>query len=91
MAATATRMLVLDSFRSEWVSGHLDYQRAAEVLEGAERAAAEARAEASRANDDARREVVRRAESTVESARRRLTEVASILSGQFDRFCSVTR
>ena len=89
MSAYAGRTTTLDSYRTEWVSGHLDHQRAAEALEAAERAAAEVRAAGSlgASGDDA----VRRADSQVERARLRLAEVEAVLSRHFDRFCGVAR
>jgi hypothetical protein len=88
MAANALRFSVLETFRSVWVCGRLDYQRAAEVLEGATRAAEGARAAAGASPDD---EEIRRAQQNVETARRRLAEVEAALGAQFDRFCHSDR
>jgi len=97
MAVIVSRSL--DLHRAQWVSGHLDYQRAAEALAAAEQAMAEvsrrARA-ADGADADGDRgalddDGLQRAQSDLERARRHLAEVAAILGGQFDRFCGVTR
>jgi hypothetical protein len=77
---------VLDSFRGEWVRGHLDYQRAADALEAAQRAAGQMGSSADCASD---REEARRAEQDVEQAGRRLAEIEAVLARQFDRFCGV--
>jgi hypothetical protein len=79
----------LDTFRSEWVNGHLDYYRATQALESAkhaERRAREARAASGAGYDD---DAVRHARAIVEAARRNLAEVEAELIGQFDRFCGV--
>lgn len=86
MSANVVRCSVLDTFRSEWVRGHLDYQRASDALEAAQQVAAELRA--ATALDD---EAVRRAERNVEDARRRVSEVEARLAAHFDRFCGGAR
>jgi hypothetical protein len=86
MSANVVRCSVLDTFRGEWVRGHLDYQRAADALEAAQQVAAELRA--ATALDD---ETIRRAERNVEDARRRVSEVEARLASHFDRFCGGAR
>jgi hypothetical protein len=79
----------LDSFRTEWVSGHLDHYRATEALESArqaERRARESRAASGATFDD---DAVRDALAIVEKARLDLAAVEAELVGQFDRFCGV--
>jgi hypothetical protein len=78
------RVSPLDTFRSEWVCGHLDYQRAADELEATRQVARQLRIAEGISNDE-----VRRAEEDVENARRRLSEVGAILAERFDRFCGV--
>jgi hypothetical protein len=85
--AASTRFCDLDAFRREWVSGHLDYQRAADALELARRMAAAICKGTDRADPDE----LHRAEQRIEEARRRLSDIASFLGMQFDRFCSRTR
>jgi hypothetical protein len=87
MSANAVRFVALDTFRKEWVCGHLDYQRAAESLEAASQALGRISAAVCTSMDDE----ARCAQQEVENARRRLAEVESALQTQFDRFCSVTR
>jgi hypothetical protein len=77
---------VLDSFRGEWVRGHLDYQRAADALEAARLAAGQVGSSSDCAPDH---EEARRAEQNVEKAGRRLAEIEAVLARQFDRFCGV--
>jgi hypothetical protein len=88
MSANVVRCSALDTFRSEWVRGHLDYQRASDALEDAQRAARRLRPATATSIDD---EALRRAEQHVEDARRRLSEVEVQLAGHFDRFCGMTR
>ncbi len=85
MSVAAIRLTELDTFRSEWVYGHLDHQRASEALEAARRSCARLRAAANGAVDDA----ARCAEEAVELAVRRVSEVEARLAEQFDRFCDV--
>jgi hypothetical protein len=87
MAANAVGCGVLDTFRVVWVRGRLDYQRAAEALEMAIRSAEQLRLGAGGSVDD---DEVRRAEQSIESARRRVAEVEALLEMQFDRFCGVS-
>jgi hypothetical protein len=86
MAANAARCSALDTFRSVWARGHLDYQRAVEALEAATRSAEQVRLVAFASIAD--REV-RRAEQDLECARRRVAEIEAVLEEQFDRFCGV--
>jgi hypothetical protein len=85
--AASSRFCDLDAFRREWVSGHLDYQRQAEALEHARRTAAGIRKASVRPDADE----LRSAEQRIEEAHRRLSEIASLLGMQFDRFCSTSR
>lgn len=77
----------LDRFRSEWISGHLDYQRAAESLEQARRVRL-------RASDDSvgpgGGADPGRAQEDFERARERLDQIGALLAEQFDRFCGVS-
>jgi hypothetical protein len=75
----------LDSFRTEWICGHLDCQRATEALEALRDAAR--RLGAADASDE---EAVRHAEQNVEKARRRLADVKALHARQFDRFCGLS-
>ena len=86
MAANAHRFMALDSFRSEWVCGHLDSQRASEALETAQRAAERLSMTGGVSLDD---EAVRGARHAIEAARRRLAQVETELAERFDRFCGV--
>ena len=87
MSANALSCSMLDSFRNVWVCGRLDYQRAAEALEVAEKDAAQARVASPGSSEAPEIAVV---EERVESARRRLAEVEAVLERQFDRFCGLT-
>jgi hypothetical protein len=86
MRHDTAKLRMLDTFRGEWVRGHLDYQRAAEALEAAQHAAGQARTTEAPAHDN---EEARRAEQNVERAGRRLAEIEATLTEQFDRFCGV--
>jgi hypothetical protein len=86
--ATQSRFHDFSAFRREWVSGHLDYQRAAEALEAARRNA-EGVSRASSSGDDS--EEARLAREHVEEARRRLANIEVRLAQQFDRFCDASR
>jgi hypothetical protein len=85
MPVAAIRFTELDTFRSEWVCGHLDHQRASDALKAARESCARLRAAADAAADEA----ARCAEEAVELAVRRLLEVEARLAAQFDRFCDV--
>jgi hypothetical protein len=87
MSGNTSRRGVLDNFRREWVYGHLDYQRAADALEAARRAASEASAVLGGAE---MRDAGLGGSTGIEDARRRLAEVEALLALQFDRFCGVT-
>ncbi len=90
MSANVVQCSALDNFRSDWICGHLDYQRASDALEAAQEAAGQLCAGAgmdAEAGIDAER--IRRAEQNVEDARRRLAEVESQLARHFNRFCGV--
>jgi hypothetical protein len=85
--AAHSRFGDLEAFRREWVSGHLDYQRAADALEYARRNVAGIHKATGRPDPDE----LRRAEERIEDARRRLSDIASLLGSQFDRFCYAGR
>jgi exonuclease VII small subunit len=87
MAANAVRRSALDSFRSEWVRGSLDYQRAVDALDAARQSVEQARAVAGAAPDD---ESARHARETAEHARQRLAEIEAALERQFNEFCGVS-
>jgi len=87
MADAAIEDSTIETFRAAWIGGHLDHQRAAEVLEEAERSCRQARDESTGRDP----EDVRRAQLAVEGARRRLAEVEDALAKQFDRFCGISR
>ncbi|HXX67575.1 MAG TPA: hypothetical protein VEK07_10355 [Polyangiaceae bacterium] len=78
----------LDRFRTEWIRGHLDYQRAAESLEQAQRLWQRTSADAAVAPASAID--LRRAQEGVERARQRLDQIGAVLAEQFDRFCGVS-
>jgi hypothetical protein len=79
----------LDTFRTEWVSGHLDHYRATQALESAKQAERRAREACDAAGDLLDDDAVRDALATVERARRNLAAIEAELIGQFDRFCGV--
>jgi hypothetical protein len=85
MSYRVAQPAVLDAFRGEWVRGHLDYQRAADALEAARRAAGQMGA----TDPERDRAEAVRAEQDVEKAGRRLAEIEAMLARQFDRFCGV--
>ena len=87
MAANSVRCSVIDTFRSVWARGHLDYQRAVEALEAATRSAEQVRREALGSIAD---HEVCRAEQDLERAHRRVAEIEAVLEEQFDRFCGVS-
>ena len=72
-----------DVFRKAWVSGHLDYQRAAEALETAIQHRA-------LSGESAEADAARRADEEIDRARRHLAEVESIVGEHFDRFCGLS-
>jgi hypothetical protein len=86
MATNAVGHRVLDTFRSVWVCGHLDYLRAVEALEAAIESAKQARPGTDVALEE--REV-QRSDQNVESARSHLAETQTALERQFDRFCGL--
>jgi hypothetical protein len=79
MATNPIDQSIIDRFRIEWMSGRIDYQRAAERVEDARRAW-------QRASDDSV-ERLRRAQDDVDHALQRLDEIRAVLDEQFDRFC----
>jgi uncharacterized protein YecT (DUF1311 family) len=84
IVANAPEQAILHRFRTEWVHGHLDTQRAAEALEAAQRAWTRVRDTADASRDI---EELRRIQDSVEAAARRLAQVKAVLAEQFDRFC----
>jgi hypothetical protein len=88
MASNAVRRSSLDNFRSEWVRGSLDYQRAVDALDAARRCAEQAHGVGGAAADD---ENARRAHDAAEHARRRLAEIEALLERQFNDFCGVSK
>jgi hypothetical protein len=87
MAANVGRCTSLDSFRSEWVRGSLDYQRAVDALDAAKQSVEQARAVAGAGIDD---DIARHARETAEHARQRLAEIEAVLERQFNEFCGVS-
>jgi hypothetical protein len=85
MAENTVRYALLASFRDVWVTGRLDYQRAADALEAAIRSVEAMRREAGARID----EQLQLAEQGVEDARRRLSEIEGVLERQFNSFCGV--
>lgn len=79
MAINPIEQSIIDRFRVEWISGRVDYQRAAERVEDARRAW-------QRTSDDSV-ERLRRAQDDVDHALQRLDELRAVLDEQFDRFC----
>ena len=69
----------LAGFRSTWVTGHLDHQRALDALEYARAAAGTAVGE----------DATHQARAAVEHAAARLAQVEAALIGQFNRFCGI--
>lgn len=84
IVANAPEQAILHLFRTEWVHGHLDTQRAAEALEAAQRAWSRVRETADSSRDV---EELRKIQDTVEAATQRLAQVKAVLAEQFDRFC----
>ncbi|MGD0673934.1 MAG: hypothetical protein ABSC94_00860 [Polyangiaceae bacterium] len=84
MGSKPIRTTALEAFRSEWARWHLDYQRAAEVLDSARHVAKIARAAGSL-------DALRSAEENIEAAEIRLAQVHAMLTRQFDRFCGLTK